>query len=131
MDDDKITSTLLQYRNTPSRKDGLSPAQKLFGHPIQDTLPAHRMAFLPEWQRTTAEVEQQATNTQEVVELTYNQHARPLPTINVGSNVAIQNHDTKQSARLLTLAPTDATISKLRMVVFSSETEDSSADVSH
>ena len=32
---------LLQYRNTPSRRDRLSPAQKLYGHPVQDTLPAH------------------------------------------------------------------------------------------
>jgi len=29
---------LLQYYNTPSRKDGLSPAQKLFGNPVQDIL---------------------------------------------------------------------------------------------
>ena len=46
--------------NTPSRKDGLSPAQKLFGHPIQDTLPAHRH---PEWQKSTEEAEQQAIET--------------------------------------------------------------------
>ena len=44
---------LLQYRNTPSRKDGQSPAQKLYGRPIQDTLPAHRRLFSPEWQRST------------------------------------------------------------------------------
>jgi hypothetical protein len=93
MHDDKITLGLLQYRNMPSRKDGLSPAQKLFGHP---SLPAHRTPFLPEWQRATAEVEQQATNTQEIVEVTYNQHARPLPMITVGSNMAVQNHNTKQ-----------------------------------
>jgi len=31
---------LLQCRNTPLRKDRQSPAQKLFGRPIQDTLPA-------------------------------------------------------------------------------------------
>jgi len=30
---------LLQYRNTPSCKDGESPAQKLFGRPIQDIPP--------------------------------------------------------------------------------------------
>ena len=42
LDDDKLTRALLQYCNTPSHKDGQSPAQKLFGHPIQDTLPAHR-----------------------------------------------------------------------------------------
>ena len=95
MDDDKLTQALLQYRNTPSRKDGLSPAQKLFGHPIQDTMPAHRKAFLPEWQRTAAEVEKQAINTQETVEHTYNQHAHPLPMITVGSHVAVQSHNTK------------------------------------
>ena len=37
----KLSRALLQYRNTPTRKDGISPAQKLFGHPVQDTLPAH------------------------------------------------------------------------------------------
>ena len=31
LDEDKLTRALLQYRNTPSRKDGLSPAQKLYG----------------------------------------------------------------------------------------------------
>ena len=35
IDDDKLTRALLQYRNTPSRKDGLAPAMKLFGKPIQ------------------------------------------------------------------------------------------------
>ena len=39
LDDDRLTRALLQYRNTPSRKDSLSPADKLFGKPIQDTLP--------------------------------------------------------------------------------------------
>ena len=42
----KIYRALLQYRNTPSNKDGLSPAQKLFGQPIQDTLSAHALPFL-------------------------------------------------------------------------------------
>ena len=49
LNEDKLTRSLLQYRNTPSRRDGVSPAQKLFGHPIQDTLPAHRRAFSAEW----------------------------------------------------------------------------------
>ena len=50
----------------PSCKDGLSPVQKLFGHPIQDTLPAHRRAFVPEWQGSALEAEQQATDTQDI-----------------------------------------------------------------
>ena len=64
LDHEKLCRALLQYRNTPSRKDGLSPAQKLFGHPVQDILPAHHHSFLPEWQCpiTTAE-EQQHQNT--------------------------------------------------------------------
>ena len=51
MDEDALTRALLQYRNTPSRKDDLSPAQKLFGRPVQDTLPAHRRSFCSEWQQ--------------------------------------------------------------------------------
>ena len=35
----------LQYRNTPSCKDGQSPAQKMYGRPIQDTLPVDHHSF--------------------------------------------------------------------------------------
>ena len=49
LDETKLAQALLQYQNTPSRRDGLSPAQKHFGHPIKDTIPAHRRAFAPEW----------------------------------------------------------------------------------
>ena len=55
LDENKLTQALLQYRNTPSRKDRLFPAQKLFGQPIQDTLPAHRRAFSAKWQRSAAD----------------------------------------------------------------------------
>ena len=94
LDDD--TQALLQYRNTPSRKDGLSPAMKLFSKPIQDTLPAHRRAFSEQWQRSTAEAEKRAINTEQEVEKYYNQHSHTLPDIHIGSNVAIQHKDTKR-----------------------------------
>ena len=32
LDEDKLAGALLQYRNTPCVKDGLSPDQKLYGH---------------------------------------------------------------------------------------------------
>ena len=83
IDDDKLTRVLLQYRNTPSRKDGLSPAMKLFGKRIQDTLPAHRRAFSEQWERTTAEVERQAINTKDSVEKYCNQHSHILPDIHM------------------------------------------------
>ena len=95
LNEDKLTRSLLQYRNTPSRWDGVSPAQKLFGHPIQDTLPAHRRAFSAEWQRQSTEVEQQTLETTEAMKIAYNQHARPLPDLTVGTMVAVQNPDTK------------------------------------
>ncbi len=50
LDEAKLVCALLQIRNTPLCKDGQSPAQKLFGHPIQDTLPAHHRVFTSEWQ---------------------------------------------------------------------------------
>ena len=90
LDEGKLAQALLQYRNTPSRRDGLSPAQKLFGHPMQDALPAHHRAFAPEWQRSAAEVDQQTTSHMEQVTQYYNQHAHTLP------HVAIQNDTTKR-----------------------------------
>ena len=95
LDERKLTRALLQYRNTPSQRDRLSPAQKLFGQPVQDTLPAHRRAFAPQWQVSAEEVEEHAVTHTEQVEHYYNQHARALPEIHVGSNVAIQNTSTK------------------------------------
>ena len=96
LDEAKIARALLQYRNTPSRRDGLSPAQKLFGRPVQDTLPAHRRAFSPEWQRSALDAEDQARSHKEDVEQRYNQHARSLVDIYVGSSVALQDPVSKR-----------------------------------
>ena len=86
-----LSHSLLQYRNTPCRKDGQSPAQKLFGHPVQDTLPAHRKSFAPEWQKSVQEAEKAAMETQIQSQQSYNQHAHELSTLQVGNHVAIQN----------------------------------------
>ena len=58
LDHGKFCCALFQYRNTPSNKDGLSQAQKLYGSPTQDTLPAHHRSFSQEWQRKAEETEQ-------------------------------------------------------------------------
>ena len=95
LDHNKFCRAILQYRNTPSRKDGLSPAQKLYGHPVQDTLPAHRRSFSQEWQRKAEAAEQQAEATQQSSATYYNLHAHPLTEIEIGSNVVVQNPRTK------------------------------------
>ena len=96
LDEDKLTRGLLQYRNTPSRKDGRSPAQKLYGKPIQDTLPAHRRSFTVEWLIQSKDAERKLADSTAAVEQSYNQHARPLPDITVGTRVAIQDQCTKR-----------------------------------
>ena len=94
LDQRELARALLQYRNTPSQHDRLSQAQKLYGHPIQeDLLPAHdhRRAFDTKWQISAKEVEKHSSSKTDQVERYYNQHARSLPDIRVGSNVAIQD----------------------------------------
>ena len=59
---DKFCRALLQYRNT-SRRDGLSPVQKLYGHLVKDIIPAHRRSFAKKWQLKVESAEQQASNT--------------------------------------------------------------------
>ena len=58
---------------------------KLYGRPIQDTLPAHRRAFSPEWQHSTSTAEEQAQTTMENVVRSYNSKVRPLPEIKIKS----------------------------------------------
>ena len=94
LNEDKLCCALLQYHNTPSHKDGLSPAKKLFGHPIQDTLPTHRRSFASEWEKGTQEAEQQVTETLEHSKTFYNIHARSLPDIRIVSPVALQSQQT-------------------------------------
>ena len=76
-------------------KDNLSPAQKLYGHPVQDTLPAHRRSFAPEWQHKLQEADVHRERNLQRAENYYNSHAHELPDIHVGSSVAIQHPQTK------------------------------------
>ena len=92
---DKFCQALMQYRNTPSRRDGLSPAQKFYRHPVQDIIPAHHRSFAKEWQLEAEAAEQQTHNTSLSSETYYNQHTSTLPDIQVGSNVVIHNIRTK------------------------------------
>ena len=75
VDEGRLARSLLQYRNTPSCRDNLSPSQKLFGRLIQDTIPAHHRAFAQEWQWDAEEADKQAYRVSEYVEQHFNQHA--------------------------------------------------------
>ena len=93
LDENKLSRALLQYRNASSRKDKLSPAQKLYGHPIQDTISVHRRAFAPEWQSKMKEMDFKDKYLEQAGTC-YNCGAIPLSDIQLGSRVAIQNRET-------------------------------------
>ena len=86
---------LLQYRNTPSSRDGLSPAQKRFGHPMQDLLPAHSRSFAPEWQHSAEDTAEKATDMTPAAKRYYDRTAHTLPINQQGSQVVLQNPVTK------------------------------------
>ena len=68
--------------------NGVSPPQKLYGRPIQDTLPAHQHSFAPEWQRSAQLTEQQAAKTLQQAKSYCNNNAHRLPDLQNGSIVA-------------------------------------------
>ena len=95
IDQNSILKGLIQYRNTPSQRDGLSPAQKLFGQPIQDDLPIHRKAFKKEHQKAFEKATERAQHHQEKQAENFDKNARNLPDLRVHQPVAVFNERTK------------------------------------
>ena len=94
LDENKLARALLQYRNTPTEKDGASPAQKLYGHPIQNTIPVHNRAFAPEWQKRLNCIDQKRNASIELSKTYYDVYSRKLPDLPVGTQAAVQNAKT-------------------------------------
>jgi len=92
LDDEKLCKALLQYCNTSYARDGLSPAQKHFGHPVQDTLPAHSRSFASEWLTRGDKAESKALTTQQSAKNYYNKGAHYFPDIQEGSQVVLISH---------------------------------------
>ena len=78
-----------------SNKSDLSPAQKLYGNPIQDMLPAHHSSLAAKWQHSVQEAKQQTEATREASKRYYDTGAHPLPEIRVDTIVAVQDHRTR------------------------------------
>ena len=95
VDMDKWAKGLLQWRNT-HRIPRQSPAQVVFGHPACDTLPIHKRAFAKHWQHSVKNQDCVSSKHQETVERHYNLTARPLPPLQCGNKIVIQNHCTKK-----------------------------------
>ena len=98
--------------------------KNLFGHPVQDTLPAHRRSFAPEWQKSTSEAESLDEKQQRILpEFTTNKH-NPFPTYKWETMLpSSTQRDTYGSLQLLD--HTGNTSSKRKAEEFFSETDDS------
>jgi len=105
-DDDKWIKGILEMRNTPDPNTGVSPAMKLYGHPIQTFLPAHRSTFDKDWHKVIREaeivkekrkqaVESITTEVQEVCRIWQSEQRSQCTTSNQGSGI-----DTELSSRL-------------------------------
>lgn len=94
MRDKAFIRGVLEHRNTP-REDGKSPAELVLGRPLRALVPMHHSKFEAGWKKIQAEVDAKATILKERAQKYYNQGARDLKELKLGSIVRIQDHNTK------------------------------------
>ena len=90
IDKEEFDMGLLEYRNTP-RKEGLSPAQILYGHPLRSIVPMHHRSFDPKWHKSRADFDRKVAENTAKVQESYDQHAKSLGKLPIGTTVWIQN----------------------------------------
>ena len=99
IDEDRLLTALLQYRNTPNKRDNVSPALKLFGHPIQNRLPMHKKSLN---QGTTKKTERKAhtfpNGHDYQVKKHYSRSAKELHGLKPDEQIAMYNQSTNKWA---------------------------------
>ena len=102
---DDACRSLLQYRNTPIKHIGLSPAQILFHRKLRDGIPMdpsslrlNKMWLIAAKQRENSLLQRNKSLTD-----TYDQHTKQLPILSIGTEVVIQDQTSKRWNRYGTI----------------------------
>jgi len=100
IDKNAWTKGLLQIRNTPHKATGLSPAILLYGHPVQDQLPAYQKNFERRWYNKVGKYDRSMYENKVQSERYYQTPAtRELTPFKVGDEVVVQNTKFKRFDR--------------------------------
>lgn len=93
LDVDKFQRAILNYRNTPDRDTGISPAMCVFGRTIRDFIPVHPGRYLPHptWRQTLAAREEALRNRHQKICERLTEHTQSLPALKIGDCVRVQN----------------------------------------
>ncbi len=86
---------MMEYRNTP-RKDGLSPAQRLFGRPMRSTLPNHPLIFHQPIRKAVAAADKKAETLRKKAKERYDASSKELDKLEIGDIVRCQHMITKK-----------------------------------
>ena len=92
---DAFRQALLEWRNTPDAS-GRSPAQKLYGQPLQSFVFAHSSSFAPEWQLQADIADSRAESLSAATEHSFNESSRSLKKLQIGTSVDVQDARTKR-----------------------------------
>ena len=71
----------------------------LYGKPVQDCIPAHKSLFTRDWHQRFQDGDRKFSANQARLETTYNRGTKQLPSLPVGTPVAIQSRNIKRLYR--------------------------------
>ena len=93
LDSDRVARALLNYRNTPDRDLGRSPAQIVFGRSLNDAMPLSLGKLRPsvDWLLSKEQRERALKGRQDRMQVKWAEHSRELKPLREGDRVWVQN----------------------------------------